>query len=115
MTDAAREKTQDKEGRGALYTIADARRHFSGLVARAEAGEEITISRGNHPACRLVPLKPKSPRRPGLASHWTIPDDLFLEAADEEELAIAAGEYTDTFGIWIGPPTTLGNDTNGRK
>ena len=97
------------------YNIADARRQFSELVARAEAGEEILISRGNRPVARLAPLEPKPPRRPGLASHWTIPDDLFLEPADEEELAIASGDYTDAVGIWTGPPKTSDDDPGGDR
>jgi len=34
--------------------IAEAKAHFSELVARAEAGEEIVISRGNKPVAKLV-------------------------------------------------------------
>ena len=52
------------------------------------------------------------PRRPGLASHWTIPDDPFLEPADEEEQAIASAEYTDAVGIWTGPPRRPDDDTS---
>lgn len=110
MTETAREP-----GRGEAFNIADARRRFSDLVARAEAGEEIVISRGNRPVARLAPLEPRPPRRPGLASHWTIPEDLFLEPADEEELAIASGDYTDAVGIWTGPPKTPGDETGGNR
>lgn len=36
--------------------IAEMKAHLSELVAKAEAGEEIIIHRGNMPVARLVPL-----------------------------------------------------------
>ncbi|MFC7476286.1 type II toxin-antitoxin system Phd/YefM family antitoxin [Dankookia sp. GCM10030260] len=39
-------------------TIHAAKTHLSALVARAEAGEEIIIARGNTPVAKLVPLVP---------------------------------------------------------
>ena len=36
--------------------IAEMKAHLSELVAKAEAGEEIIIHRGNLPVARLVPL-----------------------------------------------------------
>ena len=36
--------------------IAEMKAHLSELVAKAEAGEEIIIHRGNRPVARLVPL-----------------------------------------------------------
>ncbi len=92
------------------YNIADARRHFSDLVARAEAGEEIVISRGNHPVARLVPLAPHAPREPGILKRYLTAEQLeALEHAmeirlSEEEQRILEGEGTDEVGIWIGLP-----------
>ena len=37
--------------------IHEAKTHFSKLVERAEAGEEIVIARAGKPAARLVPLE----------------------------------------------------------
>jgi hypothetical protein len=31
--------------------------------------------------------------------HWQIPEDLFLEPAEEEDLSVAEGAYPDEFGI----------------
>lgn len=46
--------------------IHDAKTHFSRLVERAEAGEEIVIARGGRPVARLGPLRrANEPRRPG--------------------------------------------------
>jgi prevent-host-death family protein len=44
----------------------EAKTHFSRLVERVEAGEEILIARGGRPVARLVPLHPRpGPRVPG--------------------------------------------------
>jgi prevent-host-death family protein len=40
-------------------TIHEAKTHFSKLVRRAEAGEEIVVRRGNTPVARIVPLEPR--------------------------------------------------------
>ncbi|MGX5695551.1 type II toxin-antitoxin system Phd/YefM family antitoxin [Agromyces soli] len=46
--------------------IYDAKRSFSRLVARAEHGERVTISRNGHPVARLVPIDdPRPAREPG--------------------------------------------------
>jgi prevent-host-death family protein len=46
--------------------IYDAKTHLSKLIARVEAGEQITISRNGRPAARLVPVgRPVLPRTPG--------------------------------------------------
>ena len=92
------------------YNIADARRQFSELVARAEAGEEIVISRGNHPIARLMPLAPQAPREPGILKRYLTREQLkeLEQAMDtpltEEEQRILEGEGTDEVGIWIGLP-----------
>jgi prevent-host-death family protein len=47
--------------------IHEAKTHFSRLVERAEAGEEIVIARGGRPVARLVPLAVRTrARQPGL-------------------------------------------------
>ena len=92
------------------YNIADARRQFSELVARAEAGEEIILSRGNHPVARLVPLAQRAPREPGILKRYLTSEQLreLEQAMDtpltEEEQRILEGEGTDEVGIWIGLP-----------
>ena len=48
--------------------IHEAKTHFSKLVERALAGEEVTIARAGRPVARLVPLPPSVARRsPGSA------------------------------------------------
>ena len=47
-------------------SIHDAKTHFSRLVARAEAGEEIIVRRGRKPVAKLVAYHaPTAPRVPG--------------------------------------------------
>lgn len=48
--------------------IHEAKTHFSKLIERALAGEEVTIARAGRPVARLVPLPPRVARRsPGSA------------------------------------------------
>jgi prevent-host-death family protein len=47
----------------ATINIHEAKTQLSALVARAEAGEEIVISRANKPAVRLVPVGPEPVQR----------------------------------------------------
>jgi prevent-host-death family protein len=47
-------------------SIHEAKTHFSRLVARAEAGEEIVVRRGPKPVAKLVAYRsPAEPRKPG--------------------------------------------------
>jgi prevent-host-death family protein len=57
--------------------IHEAKTHFSRLVARAEAGEEIVVRRGRTPVAKLVAYtEPREPRRPGaLKGRIEIADD----------------------------------------
>jgi antitoxin (DNA-binding transcriptional repressor) of toxin-antitoxin stability system len=73
-------------------TIHAAKTNLSKLIARAEAGEEIVIYRGDKPAAKLVaankatrgvreeqaPWEGKSPRKPGwLKGKFVIPDSFY--------------------------------------
>ncbi len=57
--------------------VHDAKTHFSKLLQRVEAGEEIVIARAGRPVARLVPHQPK--RKPdgfgSLAGQIWIADD----------------------------------------
>jgi prevent-host-death family protein len=47
-------------------SIHDAKTHFSRLIARAEAGEEIVVRRGPTPVAKIVAYRvPSTPRTPG--------------------------------------------------
>ena len=46
--------------------IHEAKTHFSKLLRRVAAGEEVTISRAGKPIAKVVPINPKARRRFGL-------------------------------------------------
>ncbi len=85
----------------ATYKIAEARAHFSELLARARSGEEILITKGREPHARLVPPAEAGQRELAPLAHLRLPDDL-LDDEDPEQAAIDAGEGTDSVGIWQG-------------
>jgi prevent-host-death family protein len=56
--------------------VHEAKTHFSKLLRRVLAGEEVTISRGGKPIARLVPLEPRVPRSFGTdAGLFEVPED----------------------------------------
>lgn len=74
-----------------LMNIHEAKTHFSRLVERVEAGEEILIGRAGRPVARLVPLTARTkPRTPGLwrgrvriAPDFDTTDDQLLDAFEQ--------------------------------
>lgn len=49
----------DLAGRGAMrISVTDAKAQLTDLVRRAEAGDEVILTRHGHPAVRLVALRP---------------------------------------------------------
>jgi prevent-host-death family protein len=64
--------------------IHEAKTHFSKLLARVHAGEEIIIAKAGKPYAKLVPLKPLHKRRPGIAKGKVT--DAFFEPLPEKEL-----------------------------
>lgn len=74
------------------YPMHFAKTNLSALVARAEAGEEIVLARGETPAVRLVPVPREQPgRRPGRLEGkiWIGPE--FFEPLPDDELAAWEG------------------------
>ena len=61
-----------------VTNIHEAKTHFSKLVERAQAGEEIVIGKAGKPVARLVPLAVPAPpkRKPGgwKGKVWISPD-----------------------------------------
>ena len=69
--------------------IHDAKTHFSRLIERVKAGEEIDIAKAGKPVARLTPMEPK-PRnkisRLGfMRGAFTVPDDFNDMGCDEIE------------------------------
>jgi prevent-host-death family protein len=57
------------DARSTEFSVADAKARFSELIARAEAGEEITIKRHGKPVARLIPEKRKLTVEERLQAH----------------------------------------------
>ena len=78
-----------------IVKIHEAKTHLSQLIARAEAGEEIVIARGDQPVVRLTPVTKAKPKRvPGiLKGKITLPDEFFFDPLPEEELRAWEGEH----------------------
>ena len=83
------------------YKVTEARAHFSELLARARAGEEIVITKGHEPHARLLPPAGRGERESAPLGHLHLPDDLF-DGDDPEQAAIDAGDRNDALGIWRG-------------
>jgi prevent-host-death family protein len=68
----------------AMVNIHEAKTHFSKLVERARAGEEIVIAKAGKPVAKIVAYEKKlGPRKPGgwEGKVWISPD---FDAFDEE-------------------------------
>ena len=75
----------------ATVNVHEAKTHFSKLLDRAHAGEEIVLAKAGKPYAKLVPIDPqpaKPARRPGQFKHLIppIPDSVFFDPLPEEEL-----------------------------
>lgn len=70
----------------------EAKTKLSSLVARALAGEDIVIARGDKPQVKLVPVEGKPKREFGSMKGQFAIDDRFFEPLPEEELAAWEGK-----------------------
>ena len=69
-----------------IVDMNEAKSHFTRLLERAHAGEEIVISKAGKPYARLAPLPPETRgRRPGRLTVRTL-DEAFFDPLPEEEL-----------------------------
>ena len=80
-----------------MVNVHEAKTHFSKLLERAHAGEEIVLAKAGKPYARLVPLKPEErPRRqPGRLKGWVIPDSFFDPLPEKELKLWEQGSLTD--------------------
>jgi prevent-host-death family protein len=71
-----------------ITTIHHAKTNLSGLIERAERGEEIVIARGKKPAVRLVPVtQPPNNRVAGMFKGEFRVTPAFFEPIPPDELA----------------------------
>jgi prevent-host-death family protein len=80
-----------------IINIHAAKTHFSKLIVRVEAGEEIIIGRAGEPVAKLVPVahpaaEPKPDRIPGLLRGQIKVADNFDDPLPEELMAYFRGE-----------------------
>jgi prevent-host-death family protein len=77
----------------AFVTIQQAKAQLSELIARAEAGEEIFIARGNRPVVKLTPIGKRAGRRRfgALNGKFSLPDAFFFDPLPEGELKFWEG------------------------
>jgi prevent-host-death family protein len=73
-------------------TIHEAKTHFSKLVRRAEAGEEIVVRRGREPVARIAPLDRK---RGGVRGFGSMKGEIWM--VSEEEMKKVDEEIADSF------------------
>ena len=77
-------------------SIHQAKTHLSKLIARAEAGEEIILSRGKKPVAKIVGLEPKKRVRSLEGSLPPISlDQGFWDPLPDDELRLWNGEGDD--------------------
>jgi prevent-host-death family protein len=72
-------------------TIHEAKTHFSKLVRRAEAGEEIVVRRGRDPVARIAPLE----RKRGVTGRGSMKGEIWT--VSEEEMKKVDEEIADMF------------------
>ncbi len=74
------------------FNIHDAKTHFSALLSRVLAGEEIIIAKAGHPIARLLPLAPSSAevRVPGARTGGMWMSDDFDDSLPEDFLSTRA-------------------------
>ncbi|MCY3920456.1 MAG: type II toxin-antitoxin system Phd/YefM family antitoxin [Chloroflexi bacterium] len=71
--------------------VHEAKTQLSRLLARVEAGEEVTIARNGAPVARLVACTPRGKREFGSMKGLIEFDDRFFDPLPEEELRLWEG------------------------
>ena len=71
-------------------SLTEAKGRLTDLVRRAEAGDDVILTRHGRPAARIVPIDPSAAMSP---ADRHLLEDIWLKARDER---IAAGEDDDT-------------------
>lgn len=75
-----------------MPTIHQAKTNLSRLIAQAERGEEVVITRGKEPVARIVPIRKPKRRELGIFKGEFQVGPEFFEPLPEEELRYWTGE-----------------------
>jgi prevent-host-death family protein len=82
-----------------MVNVHDAKTHFSKLLDRAHAGEEIILAKAGKPYAKLVPFEQESllPRKPGRLKGLIgdIPDSVWFDPLPDDELDLWEGKHKD--------------------
>ena len=82
-----------------MVNVHEAKTHFSRLLDRAHAGEEIILAKAGKPYAKLVPIDPvsKQKRTPGRfkGEFGSVPDAVWFNPLPEDELAAWEGKYSN--------------------
>lgn len=82
--------------------VHEAKTHFSRLLERAHAGEEIVLAKAGKPYAKLVPYETPQPRKRvagGLRVTGEIPDSVWFDPLPEDELALWEGKRLEKHGL----------------
>lgn len=84
------------------FNVHEAKTHFSRLIDRAHAGEEIVVAKGGVPYAKLVPITPAAPQKrvPGRFRHLLkdVPSDIWFEPAFTDQELDSFGEIAPSPG-----------------
>jgi prevent-host-death family protein len=70
----------------ATVKIAELKAHLSEMVARAEAGEEVVITRGHQAVARLMPLEPAQRARAAIEDMLALRDSGRIKPVSQAEI-----------------------------
>jgi prevent-host-death family protein len=87
-----------------MVNVHDAKTHFSRLLDRAHAGEEIILAKAGKPYAKLVPIVGTAPSRPkrtpgGLKVSGPIPDSVWFDPLPDSELELWEGKRLEKYGL----------------
>ena len=86
-----------------MVNVHEAKTHFSRLLDRAHAGEEIILAKAGKPYAKLVPIgraPARTKRKPGgLKVSGPIPDSVWFDPLPESELELWEGKRLEKYGL----------------
>lgn len=87
-----------------MVNVHDAKTHFSRLLDRAHAGEEIILAKAGKPYAKLVPIAETGASRPkrtpgGLKVSGPIPDSVWFDPLPDAELELWEGKRLEKYGL----------------